>query len=161
MSAPKISDRVRSYLDANFKGSTIDDGYYFVSIRAPVCWRIHDEAVQEVGERLAEIGSWVITVGVDPSPHVTANAVEQRTVIYNPDWNIEKKLSQWLVELGQPGIQLRALLEAETVPGAAAIVNSQRGIVFDANMRRLYANDEAVLAALLTGIKHVVAERNS
>lgn len=104
MSAPKISEEVLRYLNANFKGSTIDDGYYFVSMRAPVRWRVHDSAVEEVGERLAESGSWVITVGVDPRPYVSASTIEQRTVTYTPDWNVEKELAQWLVELGQSGI---------------------------------------------------------
>lgn len=161
MSAPSISDKVRSYLNADFKGSTIEDGYYFVSMRAPVCWRIQDGAVQQVGGRIAESGSWVITVGVDPTPYVKASTVEQRSVLYNPDWDIEKELPQWVVELAEAGIELRSLLEAESVPGAAAIVNPKRGIVLDANMRRLYANDEAALKALLTGLEHAVAERTS
>jgi hypothetical protein len=161
MSAPSISDSVRSYLNAYFKGSTIEDGYYFVSVRAPICWRIHDSAVQQVGDRIAESGSWVIAVGVDPTRYVNASTVEQRTVIYNPDWNIEKELPQWVVELGRAGIDLRSLLEEETVPGAAAIINPQRGIILDANMRRLYANDEATLAALLAGMEYAVAERSS
>src|SRR5262249_36165525 len=113
MTQSKFSEMVRSYLHSNFPGSTIDDGYYFVSITGGVRCRVDDAFVQEIGERLAEPGSWVITVGVDPRSYVSASSTEERSVYYKPDWDVEIKLSQWLVELGEAGIKLRSLLEAE------------------------------------------------
>lgn len=159
MTSPILSESVRKFLDANFPGSSLDDGYYFVSIGACPNWRVHDWAVQQVSDRLAGEGTWLVTVGVDPRPYTNARYVEQRTVVYTPDWNVEKKLIQWLAELAEPGIRIRPLLDAETVPGAAAIVNPQQGIVFNANARRLYARDHATLERLLDGMEDAVAER--
>jgi hypothetical protein len=78
--------------------------------------------------------------------------VEQSTVVYQPDWNVEKKLVEWIVELHEPGVEMLRLLSAETSPGAAAIIDGARHLVFDANARRVHAADQATLDAFLARI---------
>lgn len=138
----KLSERVRAFLDARFPGSSIDDGYYFVRIVAPIEVQIRDEDRQRVAERVCAGRCWIISVGVDPRLHLKVLEGEQRTVTYNPDWNVERDLPQFLVEARTALIELDALLSEEQ-PSALVFIDPDHGIVFNAGLRRVYATSDA------------------
>jgi hypothetical protein len=83
---------------------------------------------------------------------VKPRKVEQTVVVYQPDWSVEKELVEWIVKLDEPGIEMLRLLSAETSPGAAAVVDGARHLVFDANARRVHAADQATLDAFLAKV---------
>lgn len=154
MTQHTLSDNVRSYLDEHFPGSSIDNTYYFVTFNSPVNASIPEAQVGSVAANLAQPGAWLITVGVDPRAFVKPRKVEQSTVLYQPDWNIEKKLVEWIIEIDEPGVDMLRVLSAETSPGAAAIVDGRRHLLFDANARRVHAADQATLDAFLATISN-------
>lgn len=156
MTATKLSDEVRAFLDTYFPGGTIDDGYYFVSIEPRVLRRIKDDPfqyLQRVADRVTERPCWAIVVGADPRPFLRASTIEERTVVYTPDWNVEQKLTQWIAALHPGSVDLHAVLAALVWPAALVFIDPSRRIVFDARMRRVHAPSDADVNAFFEGIE--------
>jgi hypothetical protein len=148
-----ITDRIRAFLDATFPGSDIDDGYYFVSIKPRALRRVKRASLQQVVDRLCENDCWLVFVGPDPRKHVHARAAEQRTVVYAPDWNIQERRGEWLLDLEPGRVDMEALGRMMDWPGALIVIDPQRRVVFDHRLQRLYADSEDHLISFIRGIE--------
>lgn len=121
MSNGALRMEVYGFLYRHFPGSTLDDGYYFVHIQAPVARRVHVDKVLEVFEKLVDAPSWLITVNDDPSDSIDATRIEQRTTSYNPDWNYCVDVPQWFAALpAKPRVDVENLLTRMKPIGALA-----------------------------------------
>jgi|SRR5664279_6077877 len=153
MSTTKLADEIRAFLDESFPGSSIDDGYYFVNIKAPVSRGVVHEQSQRIVDRICAGTCWVIAVGLDLPSHVRARAIEQRSVTYNPDWNVQKEMLQWLVVMDDGKLDLAKALEGADLTGTLVFVNQSSGMVFNAYLRRLYGLSQSAMDVFANGIE--------
>lgn len=123
MSTTKLADEIRAFLDETFPGSSIDDGYYFVNIKAPVSRGVVHEQSQRIVDQICAGTCWVIAVGLDLPSHVRARVIEQRLVTYNPDWNVQKEMMQWLAVIEDGKVDLGATLEGADLTGTLVFIN--------------------------------------
>src|SRR4051812_45907429 len=94
-----LRTEVYDFLYRHFPGSTLDDGYFFVMIEAPVARRVQRGKVQEVFQRLLDAPSWLVTVNNDPSDSIDATRIEKHSTDYTPDWSHSDAVPQWIAEL--------------------------------------------------------------
>lgn len=152
MSNDALRTEVYDFLSQHFPGSTLDDGYYFVQIQAPVTRRILSDNVQDVFEQLLDAPSWLITVNVDPSDLIDATRIEQRVTSYNPDWNYSEDVPQWIAELpARARVDLGELRKRMKPLGALALISHAHRIVFDIHYMRLYAASQQELDNFVGG----------
>jgi hypothetical protein len=149
----RISSDLRAFLDTVFPGSTIDDGYFFVRIEAPVAQLVHRDRFQPIADRLGEGDGWLVVVDADPRGVVPGADSEERTVHYRPDWDVDEKRSQWVVVLHDTRVPLAPLI-ARLAPGSAlAIVNAGKRVVLDVGTARVYATSLDDLHRFFDGIE--------
>lgn len=159
MSHERLSDKVRTFLDQEFPGSSMDEGYYFVTIEAPIRGTVRDDPFQlleRTVERICRHGCWAIVVGTDPRPYLRVGEADSREVNYRPDWNIEEPMTQWVVEHEGGGVELRSLLRNMTLVSAAVFIDSKQRVVVDAGKRRVYARSADELARFIEGIEDCI-----
>jgi hypothetical protein len=143
---------VFDFLYQHFLGSTLDDGYSFVRIQAPVTRRVHHDKVLEVFDELVDAPSWLVMVNVDPSDLIDATRIEQRVTSYVPDWNYSEEMPQWIAELpARPHVDLGALRKRMRPLGALALISSAHRLVFDIHYMRLHAASQQDLDTLVRG----------
>lgn len=152
----EIFQSVDRFLSHNFPGSRIDDGYCFVAIREGVDASIRHDQRQRLVDRICERQCLFISVGLDPRPFIHANRVEERTVDYNPDWDVHVLRPQWLAEIPPQQLDLGALLSAGTDPGALVLIDPERRIVLDLYLRTVHAPSRKVLQSFLAGLEDAV-----
>ena len=151
-----MSDSIRmdiyEFLARHFPGSTLDDGYFFVQIEGSTTRRVRRERANEVLEKLCREPSWLVTVNNDPHGSVSPVRIEQRMTNYNPDWNYNEPIPQWLAELpAMPRIDLDALRRQSKPLGALAIISPSHCIVFDIHYMRLHAASQEDLERFARG----------
>jgi hypothetical protein len=157
----ELLQAVCRFLDENFPGSRIDDGYYFIAIREGAAAPIRHDHRQRLANRIGERRCLLVSVGIDPRPLLRTNRVEERTVEYNPDWDVHVPRPQWLVDLPPQRIDVRALLSAGTEPCALALIDPERRIVLDLYLRTVHAPTRAVLDSFLVGFEDAVERTSS
>ena len=153
MSKGRISDDLRTFLDATFPGSTLDDGYFFVRIEAPASQLVHRDQLQPIADRLGEGHAWLVVVSTDPRDVLPGANVEERTVDYRPDWDVDDKMTQWIVELHDRTVPLVPLIARLAPASALSIVNASKRIVLDVGTARVYADTRDALDRFFEGIE--------
>jgi hypothetical protein len=156
MSQARISNDLRTFLDAEFPGSTLDDGYFFVRIEAPVSQLVHRDRLQPIADRLGEGDAWLVVVSTDPRDVLPGADVEERAVDYRPDWDVDDKMSQWVVELHDRTVPLAPLIARLAPASALSIVNASKRIVLDVGTARVYAASRDALDRFFQGIEDSV-----
>src|SRR5262249_18304524 len=149
-----MSDSIRTdvyeFLGRQFPGSTLDDGYFFVQIKAPIVRDVRRDRANTVLDKLCDTPTWLITVNNDPRDLIEATRVEQGTTSYNPDWNHSEDVPQWLAELpARPRVDLDALRKRSKPLGALAVISPDHRIVFNVHYMRVYAATEDDLGRFL------------
>jgi hypothetical protein len=156
MTQNRLSDEIRTYLGSHFPGSSVDDSYYFVTLQGGARRHIIDdpfELLQRVADRLCERQFWLVAVGMDPREFVEPRVVEQEATFYQPDWNVDEKLTQWFVAAAPAVVDLKRMLASLKSPAALVFIDPARRIVFDAVYRDVFATSEQDLNEFFSGIE--------
>jgi hypothetical protein len=149
---PSISDQVRAFLNENFPGATIDDEYYFVSVRGPAQRRLKHEGIQPVAAKLCTDECWLVAVNVDGIAKLKPLQLESEQIAYKPEWNIEESYTKWLARV-RGDIDLDHLSRSTTAPSALALISAAHRIVLDIAYARVHARSVHELAAFLDGLE--------
>ncbi len=156
MSDGRITGELRAFLDAVFPGSTIDDGYFFVRIEAPAAQLVHRDRLQPIADKLGEGNGWLVIVDADPSDLLPGADLEERTVDYRPDWDVDEKMRQRVVELHDTSVPVAPLIARLAPASALTIVNASQRIVLDVGTARVYAGSRDDLDRFFQGIEDSV-----
>lgn len=152
MTTPNMTDQIRSFLRENFPETTIDDEYYFVSVRAPAQRRLMHEGIMPVTAKLCEDSCWLVAVNVDGISALQPLELESRDVTYKPDWNVEERYTQWIARV-RGDVALDRLKRSTTEPSALALISPARRIVLDVAHARVTARSSDELSSFLTGLE--------
>jgi len=136
-----------AFLEKDFPGSDLDEGYYFVRIKAP-----HETAairgrMQPIADDLCAGRAWLVVVGADPAPFTKA-AIETREVRYRSDWNVDEPKTMYGAELAGP-VDITALGNAIRGPGTEVIIAPDRGLALDVSLARVHAKQKTELDRLV------------
>jgi hypothetical protein len=148
-------DALRAFLSANFPGATIDDDYYFVSVRSPANRRIKRDGVAAVAQKICDGWCWLVGVNVDGVAELAPLESESRPITYQPDWNIQQRFTQQLARVPCP-IDIDRLRRSKTDPSALVLISPSQRIVFDLAYDRVYAPSAEVLSTFLSGLDRYV-----
>lgn len=143
-----ICREVEDWLADNFPGSTIEDGYYFVRIKAEVECQVLLPESQAMSDYLTRGRCWIISVGGDLTPFTNPTRVEQDMTIYNPDYNIWEEIPRWIAETENVSLDIQGLIRSMMSEGILAIVAIDLGLVFNFSLLRLYATSKDELDRL-------------
>lgn len=132
-----LLDELEALLARDFPGSTLDEGYWFVKIKAPHEGCVAGGRSQPIADDLCAGRAWLLVVGADPAPFV-GTATETRRVQYQSDWNVNETMTMYGVALAGP-VDLAAVGRSLRGPNALAIVAPDRGLILDVAMLRLHA----------------------
>ena len=155
MTTTTITEDLHAFLDATFPGSTIHDGYEFVSITAPVDRMVRHDQRQRVADRICAGRGWLVAVGVDPRPWMNSTRIEEQTTCYNPDWNVQQYMPMWIAEIQAASFDLGAMFGAMKSPGVLALISADYNVALHA--RRLFARSDAELARFAEGLEDCFA----
>jgi hypothetical protein len=148
----ELRSEVYDFLYSTFPGSTLDDGYYFVHVKAPVSRRVRRVSATDVLTRLVDEPSWLVTVNADPTGFVGAARFEKGSTTYNPDWNISEEMPQWIAALpANPVVDLDGLRKSMKPLGALALISPSHRLIFDVRYMLVHAASNADLDALVKG----------
>jgi hypothetical protein len=147
-----ISDQVRAFLRDNFPGATVDDEYYFVSVRGPAQRRLKHEGIKPVAAKLSTDDCWLVAVNVDGIAELQPLDIESQSITYKPDWNIEEAYTEWFARV-RGDIDLDRLSRSTTAPSALALISPAYRIVLDIAYARVHARSVDELAAFLVGLE--------
>lgn len=140
MSTHALRAEIYDFLNRHFPGSTLDDGYFFARIEAPVVRNVHSDKLGEVFDKLVDAPSWLVTVNNDPTGLIDARRIEQGLTSYTPDWNYNEDVPQWFVELpARPRVDLQSLRRSMKPLGALILVSPTHRLIYDLHYMRLYA----------------------
>jgi len=149
-----IHAELLEFLDKHFPGSTIDNGYHFVSINAPaVSPLVRADAQQRVADKFCTGRYWLLSVDIDPQAFLKVDRIEQRTVFYRPDWNVEEKRTQWLAELRETPVDISTLNAERQLASAFALFEPDRNLVFDIHDLAVYAISKSDLDEFMRGLE--------
>jgi hypothetical protein len=150
-----ITEDLLGFLASTFPGSTIDDGYFFIVIRGGAERFVRYDKLQEAVDRITDGRCWLVTVNVDPRDLVEPDRIEQRTVDYNPDWNVHEPMPQWIVDVSSTRVDISALIarRKEARIGAYAFISADRRVAFQLPERSLIAASRSEMERFGEGLE--------
>jgi hypothetical protein len=152
-----LKQEIVSFLGATFPGSTLDDGYFFVVMKAAHALAVPHGAAQRVVDKLCAGRCWLVCVGGDPGSHVRASRSEKDTVRYTPDYDIAQPMERWWLALDPAPVDLQTIRTAMSPPSALLFVDPEHRVAFHANFNRVYAASAEALEAFRAGLEEIPA----
>lgn len=143
---------VRAFLAATFPGATIDDDHYFVRMDSAASQRVTPAGAELVAKRMCDDWCWVVGVNVAGLSELAGDDCENRTITYQPDWNVQQRFTRQVARVPCP-IDIRRLTRSKSAPSALVVISPSRRIVLDLAFDRVHAPSAEVLSAFLSGLE--------